>query len=522
MPGPWDKYAEGPWSKYGKVDATPDVPINTDPTAGNSFAQNAAIGAGKAVSDIGLGLKQMFGFASEKDVDARKALDAPLMKTAGGVTGNILGNVAMFAPTVAVPGANTMAGAAVAGGLQGFLNPTGEGESRIANTLNSAVLGAVGQKAGQSLGNYVSGKLANQSAQLSTQQGQNAARDAILQTAKDAGYVVPPTQANPSLTNSVLEGISGKIKTGQVASVRNQVVTNAKAAQALGLPANTPITRDALANLRQQAGQAYEAVKNAGTVVADQAFTKDLDGLVAKYQGAAKSFPNAAKNEVADLVDSLKVPQFGSDSAVDMIGLLREQADGAFRKGEKALGKAARGAADALEAQLERHLQASGAPAGMLDAFRSARQLIAKSYTVEGALNQSGNVAAPKLAAALKKGKPLSGDLKEVAQFADAFPKAAQDVDKIGTVSATSPLDWYAALTTAIATGNPAPVALAGARPAIRSTLLSGPYQGAMTTPNYSPSMVNRLAAMATVNNRAANALRLAAPPVGLNLIGAE
>jgi hypothetical protein len=71
--------------------------------------------------------------------------------------------------------------------------------------------------------------------------------------------------------------------------------------------------------------------------------------------------------------------------------------------------RASKKAATALEDVLEGHLTTIGQPEA-LQAFKEARTMIAKTYTVEKALNQAtGTVDARKLAAQLNKGKPLSG-----------------------------------------------------------------------------------------------------------------
>lgn len=77
-----------------------------DPTKGMSTFEKLAAGAGKAVADTGRGLGQMVGLVSRDDVAQSRALDAPLMNTGAGMTGNIAGNVAM----ALLPGA-TVAGA---------------------------------------------------------------------------------------------------------------------------------------------------------------------------------------------------------------------------------------------------------------------------------------------------------------------------------------------------------------------------------------------------------------------------
>lgn len=66
-----------------------------DPTNGMSTFDKVMAGAGKAVHDTGQGLGQLLGATSRLDVEDSRKLDAPLMNTGAGMTGNIAGNIAM-------------------------------------------------------------------------------------------------------------------------------------------------------------------------------------------------------------------------------------------------------------------------------------------------------------------------------------------------------------------------------------------------------------------------------------------
>jgi hypothetical protein len=271
-------------------------------------------------------------------------------------------------------------------------------------------------------------------------------RTQVLEQGQKAGYVVPPTTTNPTVLNRTLEGMAGKLTTAQMASAKNTEITNSLAKKALNLSGDSPITLEALQGLRAEAGQAYAALKGIGTVTADDAFKADLSKVVSKYQGAGKDFPTLARADLQSVVDDLAgaadtPKQFDSGSAVDAIAVLREKSDAAFAAGDKAVGKAYREFAGSMENLLERNLSGDKSA---LEAFRAARQLIAKTYSVEKALNQStGNVSATKLAQQLAKGKPLSAELKQAAQFGQAFPKATRDFNE--SLPGISPLDFYAA-----------------------------------------------------------------------------
>lgn len=294
-----------------------------------------------------------------------------------------------------------------------------------------------------------------------------------ISKARDAGYVIPPTQANASLGNRLVEGFSGKITTAQNASAKNSQVTNSLAAKALGLPAETKITPEILTDIRVAASNASGEIAKTGTITPTKAYNDALDKLAETHLTAAKGFPNAKESPVISLVDSLRTPSFEAGSALAKIRELRSAADDAFRKGDTDIARASKGAAKALEDAVETHLQDIGDPA-LLNKFRDARTLIAKTYTVEKALNSTtGTVDARKLGTMVNKGKPLTGELRQAGEFANRFPKANQTVEGMGSLPQTSPLDWAAAGGISMASGNVLPMLGAGARPLARKLALS-------------------------------------------------
>lgn len=367
-----------------------------------------------------------------------------------------------------------LANAAIRSGAGGATGLTMAGLVNPDDALSGGVIGAAlppAIKGLGALGGAIRGRLVSNAAPLTAQR-----LEAARQGAK-AGYVVPPADLDPGFATELVSGLSGKIKTAQVASQRNQAVTDTLAKKALGLGADDVLNVDVLQGIRNQASQAYEPVRRAGVVTSDDVFLKSLDDIAKKYQGANKAFPGLAKDEVGSMVESLRVGQFDADGAVDAIKVLRESADKAFRTGDTGMGKAAKDAATALESQLERHLSATGND-GALQALKDARQLIAKTYSIQKGLNaETGSVSAQALAKQLEKGKPLSGDILTIAKMGSAFPRATQALKE--SPKAISPLDWFAGSGASIATSNPLPMIGLLARPAARSYLLSPAAQRA-------------------------------------------
>jgi hypothetical protein len=472
----------------------------SNPTAGNSFLDNALAGVGGAFADLGLRGRQVYSSLADavdggnrssqvqKDIAEKRRLDAPLLKTGGGTLGNIVGKGIPALAAGLVPGGQGLAGSILAGAGTAALDPTLSDES----TLRNAGIGALGGAAGYGLAKGAGALLDRAAARGAAQQELASVRDGVAAAAREKGYVIPPVQTNPTIGNRITEGLAGKINTAQAASIKNQSITNRTVANSLGLDPTKPITKDALNGLRQQAGQAYEAVANIGDITPGEAYRKALDKIVEPYVKAAQSFPNAKMNPIVQEINTLRTPSFDSASAVAKIRELRAGADKAYAGGDKELGKALKSGAQALEDAIDAKLQTIPNAQDLLNGFRNARQLIAKTYTVENALNEStGNVAARKLAQQLGRGKPLSGDLKSVAQFAQAFPKAADEV--ASSMPGVSPLDFYASGGLSALTGNPAAMAAIAVRPGARATILSRPYQKAFGQQSYDPSFLLRM-----------------------------
>lgn len=483
--------------------ATPD-PNSSSPVGSEigSMLSNAASGAGKAFADLGRGVGQYLGLVSRQDVADSRRLDAPLMATGSGRVGNIVGNVALTAPTMVIPGANTVTGAGLIGAGMGALQPSVSTGETVRNTLVGGALGAGGQYVGNKIAQGATNLLAARDAAATNAAAVNSERDAVLKAGRAEGYVIPPTEVNPSATATALESISGKAATKQAAQAQNQIVTNKLVAQDLGLPANAPITPTALNNVRQQAGQVYNQVKQAGQITADANFKADIAAITNASKNVQSGFPGAttpAGEKIEALVQSLDQADFTAAQALEYTKRLRQQASSNFtvaaRSGDpeaRALAQAQMKGADALEEQIGRHLQANGQP-DLLQQFQDARTLIAKSYQAQAAL-KGGNVSATRLAQQLQKGKPMSDGFGLVARFADHFgdvtklPKGGVGVSKLaatvgGGGALTAAFTGNLPLAGALAAGTAAPYA-------VRQSLLSGIGQRALAAPSYTPGLL--------------------------------
>src|SRR3990167_9566962 len=300
-----------------------------------------------------------------------------------------------------------------------------------------------------------------------------------LQAANRSGYVIPPATARPnSYVAGTAEGAAGKISTGQRAAAMNQGVTNRLANQAIGLSDDGTLSPAVLDTIRAEAGKAHQAIRGfSQPIVSDTQYRVDHAAAIRSLQNVADKFPAMAQREILNIADNMNQPRFDADSAVDAISLLRDKASTAYRAGDKTLGGSYRALSDAFEGLIERRLEQGGA-GELVQNFRDARQLIAKTYSIQRSLRVE-NVDAASLARALDKGKYLSGTLRQIGQFAQKFPKAARVGPATESLPPYSPLDMLAigsSVAGGLMSNHPAaylPAIYAAGRPAMRNFLLS-------------------------------------------------
>lgn len=443
-------------------------------------AGQIATGGNLGTSELAQNLEQQANVYSQAN---------PYSYLGGRIAGAFAPAVAIAKPIGMIPSfakASPIAQGTVLGAASGAMTPVNTGATGAQMYGDVAQNIGMGASAGAVLGSVP------MVAEMLRGQKPNPQVLSQVQQAREAGYVIPPTQANPSFINRVIEGISGKVSTAQNASLRNQEVTNRLTAKSLGLPEDTVITPEILQNLRQTAGQAYENLGASGVIKTSPKYIQALDNIE-PYKDAKKAvqyFNSPEAKPIIDTIDSLKTDTFDVSAALSKIKLLRNDADKAYRAGDSALGKTNKEASKILENTIENYL-ANTKQTDLLNKFKDARQLIAKTYTVEKALNQTtGSVNAKALAAQLQKGKPLSAELKTVAEFGQTFPKAVQTPEQMGSLTQFSPIDYFAGVIGGGTTG-PAGATAALARPALRSLALSQPVQNRLLPNPLTPEQRN-------------------------------
>lgn len=303
-----------------------------------------------------------------------------------------------------------------------------------------------------------------------------------IKAAREVGYVVPPTQARDSVINKLIEGTAGKASTGQAASVKNQTVTNRLANETIGLAPDVQLTPAVLDSVRAEAGKAYQAVAKLGDfdvtggvkLPAEVNVRSVLDPYIMTYgkKVDAGELVRAWKQSNADATAYYRA--YGRDANPETLAKAKQAADSAKQ----------------IDSFLNDQLKSAGMT-DLLDDLKAARVQIAKTYSIEDALNPvTGNVDAKKLASRFEKGKSLSGGLETAGRFASQFKQAVRTPEAIGSAPGISPLDVFAASGLSAATGSPAGMIAAYGRPLARSAALSNLVQNRLIQTPSGPSRI--------------------------------
>jgi hypothetical protein len=373
--------------------------VNLDPTAGNSFLQNLAIGAGKSVADTGRGLAQLVGRGmTPEQVAEQRQIDAPIMATGGGITGNILGQVAQIAVPVgggarlaSVAGkAAPYVSAAARGGAFAASQPIATGESRGANAAAGAALGAVGQ--GIASG---AGRLATKAKEVLNpvvRQSIDAARNMGIPLNVSQTSASPAIRAAQAATKWL--PFSGAAKSAQ----RQQESFNRAVGKTFGADAST-LSDDVMRAARKKLSAGFDDIYSRN----DVAVTPDTARrFLALERRALADMTDAESKVIRNQIDEiLRAAETGSMSG-RKYQALRTQLQ-RVEKRPDAIGSAVR----QVRTELDEAAAASVGPRDA-DALAKLRSGWANLRTTEDALSQvsgaSGNVRPASLFPLIRKG----------------------------------------------------------------------------------------------------------------------
>jgi len=284
-----------------------------DPTEGNSFGQNALIGAGKFFNDVGLRARQLMGDKQAQAlIDEHKRLDVPLMNTWGGMLGNTgagmlataplaggLGAVASRLPMLAraaaaAPNLARTAGAATQGGLSAAMDPVHTGESAAGNIGTGAAFGALGQTAANAVGALARPAI-------------DYAKPAIAQLAAKARELNIPVRAG-QITQSVLGNFGQNLMSllpmsGRKASqdAQRKALTVA-ATDTMGEPSESAVKAVDMA--RTNLGSKFDTISGRNNMHLSQGDVQTLGGISADH--VASGGTDAEAKQLQNFTDNVQ------------------------------------------------------------------------------------------------------------------------------------------------------------------------------------------------------------------------
>lgn len=300
-----------------------------DPTAGNSFLQNAWIGLGSTLPNLNMRFNQLSPSSgtgleyqvlkmrpgqerdqavaaaqtaadrnlatTQAEIDETRRLEAPLMRTGGGVTGKAVGLLGTTAPAMAIPGANTLAGSALIGGGMGLLEPVATGESSAENAGLGMLGGGGGYGVGKALGAIatpVRSRLGDIASGLSDR-------------ARSIGIDLSPAQATGSKALSALEAAMDYLPftSGKQAERRigNAKAFNRKLASTFGENVDE-ITPQVIADAKTRIGSTFNEIAKRNSVAADAKFMKDIEAVKKEY---SRTLGSSQKQILFNYIDDI-------------------------------------------------------------------------------------------------------------------------------------------------------------------------------------------------------------------------
>lgn len=396
--------------------------------------------AGAAASGGGEKLAQMIeGEDRPGDVAQAMAMGAAPLGGARGVTAGI--KEALGVATAGAVGTQARS-------LLNDQKPASAGETGAAAVL-PAILSMLGRGAGRGLGAATGNVAPEEMARVQAARLNNRNKDAVLATMQAQGARVVPSSVNPSMKNKVLESVAGIQNVEAGVARENQPIFNAIGRREASIPADAPINEATLEAARNAIGkESYAAARGSGA---------------GQYLDNWRDAATKLKKAQADL----------DRGFTNARGAAVDQAQADMDAAAKALADATDGTPIAAEIQ-------------------KAKQAFGKNYDVEKAVASGTDEVRPSVLSGLleQRGEDgLSGGLRDIAQFNNAYGRSAKNPTKLATAPGA------ASAGTAMVAGGGNPVtsaALVGGIPvvreAIRDLLTSRGYQAKNAVRNYTPS----------------------------------
>lgn len=313
-----------------------------------------------------------------------------------------------------------------------------------------------------------------------------------------AGYKLPPSYVGGPVRKSVQE-MSGGAKVDKEFAKENAPTSDNLAKLSLGLHPSEELSETTFQTLKDEAYKPYERLRELGDVPADGQFIKDVMGSGGRFAERGESFGGSRFPEINAEKQPYYQEKFNASHALDEIRMLRKISRDNLKQYNptaNALGMTQREIANAIENRIERHATEIG-KADLVQEMRDARTQLSKIAAVEDAMGTGGHVRAADFARMLDKGMPLTDSLRTIAETAQHFPRAVQELTH-GEQGAFSAVDYLLG-GSGILSGNPAVAVPVLARPISRWALRTEAAQKAMIsglgkTPSKSGQAASKIA----------------------------
>lgn len=255
------------------------------------------------------------------------------------------------------------------------------------------------------------------------------ARAPMIEAAQEAnrlGIVLNPASSNPTLANRLRVQLANNPQLNAQLAQQNELKWSDIGRRELGIDPREQLTSKTFEAARERIAGPYREVEQIGTLTPDDAVTARIRAVRPPDVIGGK----AAASEVGSLVDEAlsKINEgMTSAEALRNIRQLRSEAQDIYRGDkltpvERAAADAKIGIANALEQLVDMNVK----DPTLLDRFREARTLLAKSYAYEKATDlATGRVDPVAIAKMVGKDDAMTGDIAAIGRIAANFPEVS-------------------------------------------------------------------------------------------------
>ena len=255
------------------------------------------------------------------------------------------------------------------------------------------------------------------------------ARAPMIEAAQEAnrlGIVLNPASSNPTLANRLQVQLANNPQLNAQLAQQNELKWSDIAKRELGIDPREQLTSKTFDTARERIAAPYREVEQIGQLMPDDAVTARIRAVrppdVIGGGDAAAAVTKLIDEALADIDKGLT-----SKKALDSIKQMRSEAQDIYRGDkiepiERATADAKIGIANALEQLVDMNVK----DPTLLDRFRDARTLLAKSYTYENATDlATGRVNPVTIAKILGKDDTMTGDIAAIGRIAANFPEVS-------------------------------------------------------------------------------------------------